>query len=176
MINVVRAAALVLIACLAGCATGAMPESMVPPPTGFAAASPLRGAVAMTQVSGGRETHPLWVSRVSNGDLEAAVLMALRNEGLLAADPGQAPMRLSVNLESVETPAIALAPSVTSRMRYVVTKDGQIVSDETVTATESAAFGDAALGVDRVRIASERSIRANIAEYFARLRQATTSG
>jgi hypothetical protein len=171
-----RCGILMLAALLGGCATGAAPDAMVPQPAGFEAPSSLRGGIALNPVSGGSETSPLWVSRVSNADLESALLMALRNEGLLAPDPARAPMQLSVNIVSVRTPSLAFAPEVTSQVHYVVTSGGRVVSDETVTATDSAALGDAVLGVDRVRIASERSIRANIAEYFARLKRVAAAG
>jgi hypothetical protein len=167
-----RLAALSGAALLAGCATGANPDGMVPPVVGFDAASPLHGAIAVTSVEGGSPTDPMWMSRVGNPELEVALQTALRNEGLLANDPAHAPYRLSMTLVEIEKPWIGFTFDVGSTARYVLTppQGGPTLLDETVATKGSASMGDSLLANDRLRLASESAIRANIAEFVARLK------
>ena len=74
--NVAPLALLVLALGLSACASGAKPGAMLAPNTAqttISANSNLREAVGIGQVSGGRETNPLWVSDVSSSDLAEAL-------------------------------------------------------------------------------------------------------
>ena len=64
--------------------------------------------------------------------------------------------------------------SVTSRVRYSAasSKDGKTVFDDTVAATGTGKFGDALIGVERLRLANEASVRANIESFIQRFRDA----
>ena len=65
-------ALLVLALGLSACASGAKPGAMLAPntpQTNISANSNLREAVAIGQVSGGRETNPLWVQDLDPGHL-----------------------------------------------------------------------------------------------------------
>ncbi|MEM7445697.1 MAG: hypothetical protein AAF414_20415 [Pseudomonadota bacterium] len=61
--------------------------------------------------------------------------------------------------------------TVTSTVEYVIEDQltGQTIFEEVITAPYTAAFGDSLLGVERLRLANEGSIRANIQEFFVRL-------
>jgi hypothetical protein len=170
--SLTRLAVLAVAALLAGCATGANPDGMVPPPVGFDAGSPLLGAIAVASVEGGSETDPMWMSRVGNPELEVALQTALRNEGLLANDPTTAPYRLFVTLVEIDKPWIGFSFDVGSTARYVLTppQGAPALLDETVVTTGTASMGDSLLANERLRLANESAIRANIAEFVARLK------
>ena len=166
-------AVLGIAASLAGCASGANPDAMVPTTSaGFEAGSPLRGAIAVAAVEGGSETDPLWMSRVGNPALADALQVALRNEGLLATDPARAPYQLRMTLVEIDKPWIGFTYDVGATARYVLTpaQGGPVALDETVATNGTASIGDSILANDRLRLASESAIRANIAEFVARLK------
>jgi hypothetical protein len=167
-----KLAVLGLVALLAGCATGANPDSMVPPAVGFDAGSPLRGAIAVASVEGGTQTDPMWMTRVGNPELEVALQTALRNEGLLANDPATAPYRLFMTLVEMDKPAIGFDFDVASTARYVLTpaQGAPALFDETVATKGAASMGDSLIANERLRMANESAIRANIAEFVARLK------
>jgi hypothetical protein len=172
----VRCAVLGITALLAGCATGANPDAMVPATaTSFDSGSPLRGAIAVTDVEGGSPTNPLWMSRVGNPELTEALQTALRNEGLLAPDPARAPYRLTMTLVEIDKPWIGFTFDVGSTARYLLVPavGGPAVLDETVATNASASMGDSLLANDRLRLANEGAIRANIAEFVNRLKSRT---
>jgi len=81
-----RVLALLAVALLAGCATPARVERMQVDPSlaqrTTAAASPLKGKVAIKDVTGGSETNPAWMSKVSSGDFERALEASLQAAGL----------------------------------------------------------------------------------------------
>ena len=161
-----------LAALLAGCATGADPDAMVPPPVGFDAGSPLRGAIAVASVEGGSQTDPMWMSRVGDPEIEVALQTALRNEGLLANDPATAPYRLFMTLVEIDKPWIGFDFDVGSTVRYVLTppQGAPALFDETVATKGAASMGDSLIANERLRMANESAIRANIAEFVARLK------
>ena len=164
------------IASLAACAEGARPESMALTTTPGAEASkadPGYKAYRVAHVDGGSKTNPLWISTVSSEDFQKALESSLRAIGFLADDPATAKAEITANLQDLQRPLIGLDMSVTSKIRYSAksTADQKIVFDDVVAATGTATVGDALLGVQRMQLANEASIKANIKAFIERLRK-----
>ena len=164
-------AALVSLSGLAACATPSQPMSM---------ASPIAGNVAVSQgdvgyrsvtavnVTGGRDTNPLWTSQVSDEAFRTALETSLGEAGYLGAEGRQ--MTVTASMARLEQPLFGLDMSVTSRVHYTVTQQGWPVFDETITASGSASPGDALVGTERLRLANEASMQANIRQFLVRMR------
>ena len=71
---------------LTGCATPARMEQMVASaqPAQRVIKTPLRENLAVTEVTGGQETNPMWKSNVASGEFERALEASLRDVGLLS--------------------------------------------------------------------------------------------
>src|SRR5207248_2018131 len=98
-------AAAAVLANLAGCATSAAPQAMTIKPGAAAAVNAkLKGSVKLADVSGGKDTNPLWTSQVDNAGFKKALADSLAISGYLAQDPSQAKYAVSANLVSLDQP------------------------------------------------------------------------
>ena len=169
-----RLAAAVAVASLMGlaaCATPSRPEAMIVSATpGLTAAPGDLGYRSVTSVivSGGSETNPLWTAQVSNEDLKIALEGSLAAAGYMGSD-GR-PMVVTANMIELNQPFAGLDMSVTSRIQYSVTSDGRVVFNDAVSATGTATMGEAFAGVERLRLANEKSIQENIRQFITRFR------
>lgn len=179
-LNVTRAVKMAALSAgllsLTACATASLPSQMVPAPGAIAPAAASDGAyqrVRVGAVSGGSETNPLWMSNVSNNDFRAALESSLRGVNYLSDDPAKANLEVTASIVDLQRPLAGLDMSVTSKIRYTAkpVDGGPTVFDDTVAATGTAKFGDALLGVERLRKANEASISANITEFIRRFRE-----
>lgn len=164
------AAALSLLG-LAACATPSRPEAMALPTTpGLTASAGEVGyrSVTSVTVSGGSETNPMWTAQVSNEDFQSALESSLAAAGYMGSE-GR-PLTVSASLVDLRQPMVGFDMSVTSRVRYSVTSGGRTVFDDTIAATGTATMGDAFAGVERLRIANEKSIQENIRMFLQRFR------
>lgn len=161
---------------LAACATASLPSQMVATPGDIAPAASGEAAyqrLRVGQVTGGSETNPLWMSNVSNADFRSALESSLRIVNYLSDDPSKAGLEITASIVDLQRPIAGLDMSVTSKIRYTAKPvgGGAAVYDDTVAATGTAKFGEALLGVERLRKANEASISANITEFIKRLRE-----
>jgi hypothetical protein len=134
-------------------------------------ASPdVAGAVAVGQVSGGKETNPAWKSNIGDAQFREALVESLRATGLLSDRP-DAPLSVQATLVSVDQPFLGFDMKVTSVVRYTVreTRSGTVVIDEPITAEHTATVSDAFYGPSRLKLANEGSARKNIAALVDRL-------
>ena len=162
---------------LAACASASMPSQMVAAPgavSGVAAGDPGYKQLRVGNVQGGSETNPMWMSNVSSTDFKTALEASLRALNYLADDGSQAKIEVSANIVDLQRPMAGIDMSVTSKVRYsaLPATGGAPVFDETLAATGTAKFGEALLGVERLRKANEASIRANIEIFVKRLQTA----
>lgn len=129
------------------------------------AETPLRSNLAIKDVSGGKETNPMWKSNIGSNEFEQALEISLRAVGLLA-DRQAGNYTLTAHLESVDQPFIGLDMTVTASVSYVVSErtTGKDVFKRTFAVPYTASFGDAFVGVERLRLANEGAIRANITQ------------
>lgn len=162
------AVALVLATLLAGCATPARVERMQVDPSlalrTAAASSPLKGSVAVKTVAGGKDTNPLWLSEVSSADFQRALEGSLREAGLLASTPTAGAYTLAANLEKLEQPLVGLDLKVTATVQYTLVEraTGKEVYAKTLTTPYTATFSDAFSAVERLKLANEGAMRANL--------------
>ncbi len=164
------AAAITMAALLQGCATPATQQAMAVN-YGEAAATTrpeLKGAFVVRNVSGGKDTNPLWTSQVDNAGFKQALSQSLAVTGYGAA-PGQ-PGRYQIDaeLQQLEQPLFGFTLDVASSIQYTVEGDG-MRRRFPVKATGTATTSDAFVAIERLRIANERSIKENIKEFLRQL-------
>lgn len=163
---------LILTLALGACASGATPGAMVPLPaeqTSAAQNSRLRQAIAIGNVSGGRETNPLWTSQVSQADFAAALRQSLSTHAMLTIN--NETFRLDATLHDLEQPFAGVDLQVTSRVSYrlVRVSDGTIAYTIEVRRAFTAPFSSSFLAVERLRLANEGAIRENIRDFLSAL-------
>ncbi|MBI3678766.1 MAG: hypothetical protein HY243_19325 [Proteobacteria bacterium] len=164
---------------LSGCATSADPNAMALPTTTQTAQTQtpekpfpqrLEHAMCVRTVSGGEKTNPLWVSKVDNDGFKSALTTSLQSAGLAGA-ADSCPYQVDANLLGLSQPVIGFDMTVTSHVNYkVYDASGQPFLLATVDAPYTATMGDAFMGVERLKLANEGSIRTSIKMFFDKLR------
>ena len=159
---------------LSGCATPASVEGMsvdnrdvVSAPADF----PLKNTLAIGQVTGGEDTNPMWTSEVGNEDFRRALSASLRRGQLLSATETASLYRLNATLIDLQQPLVGFDIRVNSSVRYELLSRnrGERLWQETINAGYTATVNDAFMGVERLRLANEGSIRENIKKLIERL-------
>jgi hypothetical protein len=162
-------AGLAVVIQLGGCATSATSQAMTVQPAAVAALNPkLKGALRVDEVSGGKDTNPLWTSQVDNAGFKKALTDSLAITGYLAQDPAQARYSVDATLVSLDQPVFGLTYDVKSEVNYKLTGPTRSQSFP-VRATGTATTSDAFVGVERLRVANERSIMENIKAFIQQL-------
>lgn len=158
---------------VAGCASPARVDQMATSgqPTQRVAETALRNNVAIKDVTGGKETSPMWKSNVGGGEFMLALEESLRNVGLLAATRQSGRFILTAHLQSLDQPMFGLDMTVTASVNYIVTEraTGKDIFQRTLTVPYTAKMGDAFIGVERLKLANEGAIRTNIAQLIDEL-------
>ena len=158
-------AVLFVIGLATGCAAPARIDGMVAghqthhdPSTSF-----LQNAITVEQVTGGRDTNPLWTSQVDSTSFRVALERSLDSAGLLASGRLNG-YWLSAELLRLDQPVFGAAMTVTASVRYrlvdVIT--GEQIYQRVIERPYTAQFGDAFIGTERLKLANEGAIRANI--------------
>ncbi|WP_164962446.1 hypothetical protein [Rubrivivax sp. JA1026] len=153
---------------LAGCSTPARMEQMqVESSLGDRAAfqnSILRSQIAMKDVTGGKETNPMWISNVSSEEFARALEASLRGAGLLADNRQGSKYLLTAHLLKLDQPLMGASMTVTATVQYTLVEraTGKDVFSRTLVTPFTAAWNAAFLGAERLKLANEGSIRANI--------------
>jgi hypothetical protein len=173
--QVVRMALVAAVVCT-GCMAKAPRPARMAPDSGFVdAGSALRRAVAVGNVTGGKKTNPLVSSRVGAAEVREALTLALRARGMHADDPAGAPFRLDVAILEVTEPE-GYTTRVHAVLRYALrARDGGTRFDRVVDTVGEASISEVFYGVERLRVANERAIRANLADAFEALAAAERS-
>jgi hypothetical protein len=167
-----RASAILGLLALLGCASAAVPGAMVPPvarDTIIAETSRLRGAVAVGAVEGGRDTNPLWTSQVSNQDFAQALRQSLATHALLASGGGA--YRLDAALLELRQPIGGFDLEVKATVKYRLFRraDGALVWETVIANAHNAPFRAALFANERLRLANEGAVRANIRDFLSAL-------
>jgi hypothetical protein len=162
-----------MLGTLSACAPPARPGHMVPELALFSSHSldsPLRNAIAIWKVGGGEKTNPLLVSKVGDKELHETLRLSLERFGFLSTSDVEAPFRLEVFLIELKQPH-GYITVVTSVMRYKLARspDDQVVYDDIITVSYKVTVGDVFFGTHRLKVATEGSIRANIATFLGNL-------
>ncbi|MEM7571161.1 MAG: hypothetical protein AAF337_15325 [Pseudomonadota bacterium] len=153
---------------LASCASAAKPGAMMVPVDEtriIAQSSPLFESVAVDQIEGGKETSPLWKSNVSNEDFAEALRQSLSAHTMLAV--GDATYSVQAELVKVKQPVMGFSFTVTSTVKYTVRDaDDAVVFEQEIVSPYTASMSDAFVGVERLRLANEGSIKENISQFL----------
>lgn len=167
MKKIILVSTLILSAALmTGCATPARTDQMAAAitPQQRVLNTPLRNNVAVRDVTGGKETNPMWTSQVGNSEFEQALEMSLRDAGLLAPGKQAGKYTLTAQLEKLDQPMFGASMTVTATVSYVLVEraTGKEVLKRTVMLPYTAAWNAAFAGVERLRLANEGAIKTNI--------------
>jgi hypothetical protein len=160
----------VVVAMLVGCASPATQQSMsvalqdLPSRTNPA----LKGQMSVGSVTGGKETNPMWTSQVDAQTFKGALDKSVAMAGYKAGDASAAKYRVDAHLNELSQPMFGLTFDVVSTVLYTVTFDGK-PKQFPVTATGTATGSDAFVGVERLRIANERSIKENLKQFLQKI-------
>lgn len=171
-------AALAAVAVLAGCATPASSTNMTmraADATASRQATPeaFKANVALRDVTGGKETNPLWISNVGSSEFERALEDSLRSVGMLAANRQSGRFQLIAHLAKLEQPFAGFDMTVTATVNYTLVEraSGKTVWEKSLSTPYTAKMGDAFVGSERLRLANEGTVRQNISQLVAELQQ-----
>jgi hypothetical protein len=166
--------ALLISGCSSGARSGAMTAG-VTADTLVSDSSPVKSAIQIGKVAGGSDTNPLWRSEVSNENFRVALEQSL---ALHAMTDKSGKYMLNAELISLDQPFAGFDMEVTALVHYtlVATADGSVKLDETVKTPFTATMGDSMLGVERLRLANEGAIKANINQIIVRIIAAAKTG
>ena len=163
------------VALLAGCAAPARVDQMqvnLPMATRTAAAtSVLHNEIGIKDVAGGSETTPMWMSKVSSADFERAHEASLKDAGLLSPNRQGSKFQLIATLQKLDQPFMGASLTVTATVTYSLINraTNKEVFSRTYAPPYTAAWNAAFLGTERLRLANEGAIRANIEAFINEL-------
>jgi hypothetical protein len=174
---IILLSATALLPLLCGCAGSARPQRMVPEISRAAEIAPYHVSV---KVSGGHETNPMWSSQISNDAFASALETTLDSCGMFktrsqSRNGDGADYLIEVTLMSVDQPFVGLDMTVDmqSTWRLIRCDTNTTVWKQDVQGTYTAKFGEAVVGVARLRIANEGAARDSIKKGLAALSQAS---
>jgi len=161
----VAVVALALVGCASPASHQGMSISSIEVP--IKASEKLKGQIYIRKVSGGQDTNPIWISQVDSPTFKTALESSLASMGYRSNSP-DAKYRVDADLQDLNQPGFGLTFNVQSTVSYTVATGGAS-SSVPITATGTATVSDAFLGVERMKIANERSIKENIKAFIERL-------
>lgn len=159
---------------LAGCASPARIDQMTVSANSIQTASgdtKLKNNISVKDVTGGKETSPLWTSQVSSYDFQRALENSLRVNGLLSPVGGNGPYQLVADLISLDQPMVGFNMTVTATVRYslIEKSSGKELFSRSIPTPYTAKVSDAFIGGERLKLANEGAVRKNIEELIAEL-------
>ncbi|MFN5047767.1 hypothetical protein [Roseateles sp.] len=133
--------------------------------------SSLRDSVSIRDVTGGKDTNPLWISSVSSNDFERALEVSLRDAGLWSPNRQASKYLLVVHLEKLDQPFGGFDMTVTANVRYSLVEraSNKAVFERSLSTPYTAKLSDAFLGVERMKLANEGAVRTNIQQLIDQL-------
>lgn len=158
---------------LNACASGARPERMTATPDEnyeISRSNKYFKSISIENVTGGKDTHPLLASKVSNTAFYESLKSSLDAYGLLSTG-NNGKYKLNSELLALEQPMIGFSFTVDSVASYKLQKisNNNTVFNETIKAAGTATMGDTLLGVERLRMANEYSVKNNIQTFIDQL-------
>lgn len=160
---------IVVLASLTACASGARTGAMTAPVSSgniISEASSLRRSIIVSEVGGGKETNPLWMSNVGNNEFKSALEQSLMLHALL--DTSAPRYKLEAKLIKLRQPLGGFDVTVGSHVYYSLSdiETNERVYDADINCDYTAALSDAFLGYERLRLANEGSIKKNISLFI----------
>lgn len=167
MNHICKALGLAFVILIAGCASPARVDQMTAS-GGLSRTvpkdSPLKGSIGIKDVTGGRETNPMWVSSVSSADFERALEDSLRSAGLLNPVRSSGRLQLIADLVRLDQPMFGFDMTVTATVRYSIVErsTGKEIFSRLIPTPFTATMSDAFVGTTRLKLANEGTIKKNI--------------
>ncbi len=131
----------------------------------------LKNSISVKDVTGGKETSPMWTSQVDSSDFQRALENSLRATGLLSPIGSNGPFQLTADLTSLDQPMVGFNMTVTATVRYslIEKSSGKEIFSRSIPTPYTAKIGDAFVGSERLKLANEGAVRKNIEELIAEL-------
>ena len=170
--SLIKSLALASIFVMAGCASPARVDQMtVFPESGIIRTvgnGPFRANVTVMDVTGGKETNPMWKSNVGGRDFEQALEASLKAAGLLAGNRQAGKYHLKADLSKMDQPFAGFDMTVTATVRYelVEKSTGKSIFSKDIITPYTATVSDALMGMERLKIANEGAARSNINQFI----------
>ncbi len=163
---------ILLLTSLAACASGARSGAMTAPVTEatvISDTSSLKKAITVGDVTGGSKTNPLWTSEVGNPEFKTALEQSLTLNAMYETEHPR--YRLEAKLVELNQPLVGFDATVGSRVFYRLgnAEDNDLVYEKEISCEYTANFSDALLGVERLRLANEGSMKKNISLFLEEL-------
>ena len=155
-------------AVLVGCATPAAVEQMAVALPITQTNPALKNSVGVAEVTGGRETNPMWTSQVSSDSFRRALEQSLENAGMFSKIVAGSKYQLTADLTRLDQPMMGFDMTVTSTVRYalVETKSRKEVYGRVIQASHTATVSEAFMGAQRLTLANEGAVKANIRSFI----------
>lgn len=160
---------LLLALFLYGCPSPATKEGMIV--TDYRAPKQTGDIIFVKESAGGSATDPFGVSKIPNDNFSEAVKASLLNSKAflaLSSNWGDE-WALEIDIRNVEQPFFGFDFTVRTFIRYTLFLRSQKVYETEIYATGTATMDDSFLGLIRLRLANERSARANIKTFIQEL-------
>lgn len=154
---------------LVGCATPASRVAMSLDQTDIVVkpSEKLKSRVYVRSVKGGKETNPAWISQVDTQSFKGALERSLNVVGY-GSDAATANYTIDAEIQDIKQPTFGFTFNVESVVFYTVETNNDS-KKMPIVAIGSASASDTLLGVERMKIANERSVKENIRSFIDRL-------
>lgn len=138
-------------------------------PPGAGLAPVYRNAITVGSVMLGRDVGTPWTSAVSPDQVQQALVQTLAAAGL--GRPANGRFRLDGQLLTLSRPFAGFAMTVTAAIawRLTATTNGAVLYDRTLQGLGTATLDDAIDNNNRLRIADQRAVRANLQQLVQEL-------
>jgi hypothetical protein len=165
MKNILLIAAVLI---LTGCATPAAVENMAVSLPVTQTNQTLKNAVGVAEVTGGRETNAMWTSQVASDAFKRALEQSLENAGMFSKIVAGSKYQLTADLTRLDQPVMGFDMTVSSTVRYslIETASRKEVYGRVIQISHTATVSDAFVGSQRLKIANEGAVKANIRAFI----------
>ena len=153
---------------LGGCATPAAVEQMAVSLPITQTNPALKNNVGVLEVTGGRETNAMWTSQVSSDAFRRALEQSLQNAGMFSKIASGGRYQLTADLTRLDQPLMGFDMTVTSTVRYslVDNQTRKEVYSRVIQIGYTATVSDAFIGSQRLKLANEGAVQANIKSFI----------
>lgn len=126
--------------------------------------------ITVGAVDGGKETNPLWASKVNNSGLKSALEESLQNANLYASTD-KAKYTLNATLNKLDQPLMGFNLTVKSNIHYSLVDDNtkQVIYNKNIDSSYTASLVETPYAVARLKKANEGAIRTNIEKFMSDL-------
>lgn len=151
-------------AILIGCATPAAIEQMAVMLPMTQTNSTFKNSISVADVTGGKDTNPMWTSQVSSDGFRRAIEQSLENAGMFNKFITGSRYQLTADLTRLDQPFMGFNMTVTSTVRYslIESQSRKEVYTRVIDISHTATVSDALGGAQRLKLASEGAIKFNI--------------